>query len=150
MWGQRLNSSSHKRTKAGKNGGKEKRFLGEKGDLEIIHKWYLHKLEYVQENEMHKIQWDFETQKRSPNLCQKTRLIVNKQENDLSWSRFYIPLDYSVKIQEREKLDKYLDSFSKQTKQWWRWYQYWLVSCSGFLEYWKIDWGNSRIETFRL
>ena len=36
--------------------------LGKKLKFDSIIKWYLHRLESIQENEMHKVLWDFEIQ----------------------------------------------------------------------------------------
>ena len=48
------------------------RELGKKLKFDHTTKWYMHKPESVRENETYKILWDFEIQKRSSNLDQKT------------------------------------------------------------------------------
>ena len=67
----------------------------------------MYNLECIQENETHKIQWDFEIQTdylisaRRPYL-----LTVNKKKREPAelWT-----LHQSVKLKEREKRDKYFD-----------------------------------------
>ena len=78
--------------------------------LKFDHKWSMYKQESVQENETHKIPWDFEIQTdplisaRRPDL-----MIVNKKKRTRRIVDFADPADHRVKSKENEKRDKYLD-----------------------------------------
>ena len=70
----------------------------------------MHNPESVQENETHKILWDFQIQTdhlitaRRPDL-----VIVNKKrkKENLPNSRLSVPADHRVNLKESEKRDKY-------------------------------------------
>ena len=69
-----------------------------------MNKWYLYNLESIQENETHKVLWDFEIQTdhlisgKWPNL-----VIINKKKKRTGWMLdFAIPADHS-KIQRKRK-----------------------------------------------
>ena len=70
----------------------------------------MHNSESVQENETHKLFWDFEIQTdylisaKRPNLT-----ITNKKERTCRIVDFAVPVDHRVKLKEEEKRDKYLD-----------------------------------------
>ena len=73
--------------------------------------WYMSNPEPVRENETQKLLWDIEIQMdhlisaRLPDL-----LIFNKKKKRICRIRdFAVPADHSVKLQEKEKKDKYQD-----------------------------------------
>ena len=75
-----------------------KRLKGDHAD-----KWYMQKLESVQEN---KILWDFEIQIDLQIPVRRLDLVlINKKKI----SFHLIPADHRVKIKESKKIDKYLD-----------------------------------------
>ena len=90
-------------------------------------KWYMHNLESILENEMHKLLWDFEIQTdhlisaRQPDL-----VIVNKKKRVCRIVHFTIPADYRVKLKESEKIDKYLNLAWELEKNYetWNWWLY--------------------------
>ena len=72
-------------------------------------KWYMHNLEPVLENDIHKLLWDFDTN-GSPNLGQKTRPYNNQQKGKIcKIIDAAVPADHRVNLKECEKRDKYLD-----------------------------------------
>ena len=72
-------------------------------------KWYMHKPESIQDNETHKILWDFEIQTdylipaRRPDL-----VIIRKKKRTCSIVNFAALEDHKVKIKESVMRDKYL------------------------------------------
>ena len=86
--------------------------LGKKLKFDPMDKWYLHNQESIQDNETHKIFWDFEIQTdhlistRRPDL-----VIVNNKNNkkNLPNSGIYHLDRKRSKIKRRQKRDRYLD-----------------------------------------
>ena len=70
----------------------------------------MHNPEFVQENETHKILWDFEIQTNHLISARRQHLvIVKKKKKNLLNSRLFVPADHRVKLKESEKRHKYLD-----------------------------------------
>ena len=76
-------------------------------------KWYMHNPAPVQENDTHKLLWDFDVQTdhlisaRRPDL-----IIINKQKKKKKICKivdFAVPADHRIKLTEYEKKDKYID-----------------------------------------
>ena len=86
----------------------------------------MHNPESIQENETHKVLWDFEIQKdhqisaRQPDLD-----IVNKKQRTCQIMDFAVLANHRVKLKEGEKRDKFLDIAREQknygTWKWWWW-----------------------------
>ena len=82
-------------------------------------KWYVHKLESLIENKMHKNSWYFEIKldyvipARRPD-----QVLINKIQNACSIVQFAVPADHRMKINENAKRDKYLDLTKKLKKLW--------------------------------
>ena len=77
-----------------------------------IGKGYMHKPEWILENEMHKILWKIQTD-------WKTRLrIIKQNKRTYHLVGLSIPTDHWVKIKESKKVDKYLD-FVRELKKLW-------------------------------
>ena len=80
-----------------------------------MNKWYMHNPASVQENETHKLLWDFDMQTdhlisaRRPGL-----IIINNKKRELA--EFAALSDHRVKLKESEKKDKYLD-LAKELKK---------------------------------
>ena len=69
--------------------------------LELDHadKWHMHKKESVQENELHKLLWDFEIQMNHPILVIKPDLVlINKKKRTCNWVDFAVPAGHRVKM----------------------------------------------------
>ena len=70
----------------------------------------MHNSEPVQENDTHKLLWDFDIHTdylisaRRPDL-----IIINKIKENLQNFGLCCPSDQRIKLKEREKKDKYLD-----------------------------------------
>ena len=104
------------------------RSLNKKLKFEQTNKYYKHNPESVQEDETHKILWDFEIQTdhlisaRQPDL-----IIINKKEKTCRIVDCAVQADHRVKLRENEKRDKYLKlarELQKNCRRWkWRWYQ---------------------------
>ena len=87
-------------------------------------KWYIHNTKSVQENETHKVLWDFDIQ---------TDHLISARRPDLMIS---IRTDHRVKLKESEKEVKYLDLASERKKtmehesegdtnfNWYSWYSH--------------------------
>ena len=70
----------------------------------------MHKWEFVLENEMYTILWDFEIQTDCPILTRKLDVVlINKMKRICHLVDFAVPLDHIVKIKESRRIDKYLD-----------------------------------------
>ena len=89
-------------------------------------KWYMHKSEFVRENETHKTNWDFEIQTNHITSTRKPR--VNQQEEKNLSSRRYCSDSGPWSENKRQQKDKQLQF--KQIESWencrtwrWRWYQ---------------------------
>ena len=69
----------------------------------------MHKPESVQDNGMYKILRDHQISDRKPDPVIINKKLKEKNERTCRIVEFAIPADYSVKIKESEKSDKYLD-----------------------------------------
>ena len=70
----------------------------------------MHNLEFILENEIHKILWDFEIQTDHLNPARRPDLVlINKRKRTYLLVDFVIPADHRVKMKESEKINKYLD-----------------------------------------
>ena len=98
-------------------------------------KWYMPKTESVQENEVHKILWDLETQTKhliSSRPSANYQLINQLIKNEKITGRFVdfaIVVDLSAKIKENKKIAKYLDLVRELKKSYgtWGWQRYQLL-----------------------
>ena len=79
--------------------------------LDHINKWYMHNLAPVQENDTHKLLWDFDIKTdllisaRRPDLI----IIDKKKKKICKIVDFSVPADHRIKLKECEKRDKNLD-----------------------------------------
>ena len=78
-------------------------------------KLYIHKPKTVQENGIHKINWNFEIQTRHPILARTPS--VNNNKKTCSLVDFTI-LEDRKEIKESEKIYKHLDLAGEQKKLW--------------------------------
>ena len=70
-------------------------------------KWHIHKSESVQENETHKIIWNFEIQTGHLILArQPDRMLINEKKKTCNLVDFAISADHKVKIKENKKIGK--------------------------------------------
>ena len=93
--------------------------LCKKFKFDHMNKWYMHNPESVQENEMHKILWDFEIQTDHLILAKRPNLvIVHKKKRTCQIVDFAVPADHRVKLKRNEKRDKYLNLARELKKQW--------------------------------
>ena len=86
--------------------------LCKKFKFDRTNKWYMHNLEFVLENETHKLLWDFETQTDHPiSARQPDLMIINKKKKKRNCQIVDIAVqaDHKVKLREGEMRDKYLD-----------------------------------------
>ena len=91
--------------------------LCKKFKFKHMNKWYMHNPSWVLEDETHKLIW-FWHPKGSPNLGQTTRhLIIIKKKRTCKIVEFAVTADYSVKLKESEKKNKYLD-WTRVPKHW--------------------------------
>ena len=94
--------------------------LCKKFKFDFTNKWCMHHSESVQENETHKLLWDFEIQ--TDNLISARRpdlVIITPPIKEKITSRivnFCVPADYGIRFKESEKKDKYLDLAKKLKK----------------------------------
>ena len=88
--------------------------LCKKFKYDHMNKWYMHNPEFVLENEMHKVLWDFEIQTDHLILARQPDFVrVNKKEILLNSGLFHM-----VKLKESEKKDKYLEFAGELKKLW--------------------------------
>ena len=75
-------------------------------------KWYTNKPDYVLQNKIHKIRWDFEVQidHRIPARKPDVELINKKKKIMIEWC---LPFQRNTKWKETEKRDKYSDLTSE-------------------------------------
>ena len=80
--------------------------------VDHMNKGYMHNKESVQENETHKLLWDFEI-KTDPQIFARRRdlIIINnkKEKRTCRIVDFEVPADHRVKLKENEKKNKYWD-----------------------------------------
>ena len=72
----------------------------------------MHNPASVQENDTHKLLWDFDIQ--MDHLISPRRpdfILINKKKKERTWKTvdFAVPTDHRIKLKEGEKKDKYLD-----------------------------------------
>ena len=82
-------------------------------------KWYVHKPEFVWENELHKNLWGFENQ--TENLIPVRRLdlvLIKKKKRTCHLVDFAFTTNHRVKKKQSEKFDKYLDLARELKKLW--------------------------------
>ena len=91
-----------------------------KFQFDHTNKWYKHNPALVQENDSHKLLWDFSIQTdhlipaRRPEL-----IIINKKKKRIcKIVDFAVPADHRINLKEIEKKDKYLDLARKFKKMW--------------------------------
>ena len=90
-----------------------------KFQFDHTNKWYMHNPAPVQENDTHKLQWDFNIQTdhlipaRRPDL-----IIINKRKRICKIVDFAVPADHRISMKESEKKDKYLDLAREFKKLW--------------------------------
>ena len=86
------------------------RELCKKFKFDHVNKWYMYNLEFVLENEKHKLLWDFEIQTDNLILARQLDLmIVNKKKRTCRIVDFAVSVDHKVKIKESKKRDQYID-----------------------------------------
>ena len=79
----------------------------------------MHNPASTQENETHKLLWDFEIQNELPNLCQTIRPYYNQQKKrTCQIVDFAVPADHRIKLKESEEKDKSLDLARELKKLW--------------------------------
>ena len=82
-------------------------------------KWYTHIPAPVQENETHKLLWDFDI--HTDHLISTRRpvlIIINKKKRTYKIVDFAVPAEHRIKLKECEKKDKYLDLARELKKLW--------------------------------
>ena len=95
--------------------------MSEKFKFDYTNKWYMHNPAPVQENDTHKLLWDFnihtdhQIPARRPGLT-----IINKKKKKRIFKivDFVVPADQRIKLKECEKKDKYLDLARELKKLW--------------------------------
>ena len=93
------------------------REMSKKFKFDHTNKWYMHNPAPVQENDTHKLLWDFDIHTdhlisaRRPDL-----IIINKKKRTCKIVNFVVPGDHRIKVKECEKKDKYLDLARKLKK----------------------------------
>ena len=84
-----------------------------------INKWYIYNPETVQENEAHKLFWDFETQMNHQISARQLNLIiVNQKKRTCRIVDFAVSKDHRVELKESEKKNKYQDLAWELKKLW--------------------------------
>ena len=90
-----------------------------KSKFDHTNKWYMHNSTPVQENDTHKIQWDFDIQTDYLISARRPYLItINKKKRTCKIVDLASPFDHRVKLKENEKKDKYLD-LARELKNLW-------------------------------
>ena len=73
----------------------------------------------VQENDTHKLLWDFDRQTDHLISARRQDLIIINKKKICKIVDFAVPADHRIKLKECEKSDKYLD-FSRELKKLWK------------------------------
>ena len=82
-------------------------------------KWHIHKPKSVQENESHKILWNFKIQINHPIPVRKSDLVLkNKKKIASHLVDFDVPVEHKGTVKECETQDKCLD-LSRELKKFW-------------------------------
>ena len=82
-------------------------------------KWYMHNPAAVQENDTHKLLWEFDIQTdhlisaRRPDL-----IVINKKKRTCKIVDFAVLAGHRIKLKESEKKNKYLDLARELNKLW--------------------------------
>ena len=90
-----------------------------KFQFDHTNKWYIYNPAPVQENDTHKLLWDFNIQTdhlipaRRPDL-----IIINNKKKICKIVDFAVPADHRISLKESEKKDKYLDLARELKKLW--------------------------------
>ena len=82
----------------------------------MLTKWYMHKLESYQANEMHKILWDFLTQTDHLIPARRAELVIikkKKKKRTCSIVYFTVPADKTCKNKRKYKERQVLGSCQK-------------------------------------
>ena len=93
--------------------------MGKKFRFDHTNKWYMHNPTLVQENDTHKLLWDFDIHTdhlisaRRPDL-----IIINKEKRICKIVNFAVPADHRIKLIECEKKDKYFNLARDLKKLW--------------------------------
>ena len=88
------------------------------------HKWYMHNLASVRENDTHKLPWDFDIQTDHLISARRPDLIIIKRKKKKDRKKicktvdFAVLADHTIKLKECEKKDKYLDLARELKKLW--------------------------------
>ena len=75
-------------------------------------KWYMHNQAPFQENDTHKLLWDFNIKMYSLIPARRPDLLKNQQKKKkriYNIIDFAVPVDHRINMKECEKKDKYLD-----------------------------------------
>ena len=91
----------------------------QKFKFDHANKWYMHNPAPVQENDTHKLLWDFDI--KTDHLISARRpdlIIINKRKKTCKIVDFAVPADHRIKHKECEKRDKYLDLARELKKLW--------------------------------
>ena len=85
-----------------------------------MNKWQMHNPESVQENETHKLQWDFDIQTNRLISARRPDLIIinKKKKRTCKFEDFDVPADHIIKLKESEKKDEYLNPAGEWKKLW--------------------------------
>ena len=84
--------------------------LFKKLKFDHTNKWYMDNLEYVRENNTHKLVWDFEIQKdHLISFRRPGHIIINKNESTGMMVDLAVSADHRVELKECEKRNKDLD-----------------------------------------
>ena len=76
----------------------------------------MHNLAPVQENDTHKLQWDFNIQTIS--VRKSDLIIINTKKRICKIVDFAVPTNHRIKLKECEKKDKYVDLARELKKLW--------------------------------
>ena len=81
-----------------------------KFQLDHTNKWYMHNPVPVQENDSHKLLWDFNIKTDHLIPVRRPDLIIIDKKNRISKIvDFAVPADHRINLKESEKKDKYLN-----------------------------------------
>ena len=94
-----------------------------KCQFDHANKWYMYNPEPVQENNTHKLLWDFDIQTNHQISARRPDLIIinkKKKKRKRNWKivDFAVAVDHRIKLKECEKKDKYLDLDRELKKLW--------------------------------
>ena len=81
-------------------------------------KWYMHNPATVQENDTHKLLWDFDIETDHLISARRPDLMIIKKKRICKIIDFAVPADHRIKLKECEKKNEYLD-FARELKKLW-------------------------------